>query len=41
MREWYDRHVDEFHHEYISPMYRDKCKIMYTNTDSLIYHIEC
>jgi len=28
----------EFHHEYMSPMYRDKCKIMYT--DSLIYHIE-
>jgi len=26
----------EFHHEY---MYRDKCKIMYTDTDSLIYHI--
>jgi len=31
----------EFHHEYMSPMYRDKCKIMYTDTDSLIYHIEC
>ena len=30
----------EFHHEYMSPMYRDKCKIMYTDTDSLIYHIE-
>jgi len=29
----------EFHHEYMSPMYRDKCKIIYT--DSLIYHIEC
>ena len=26
---------------YISPMYRDKCKIMYTDTNSLIYHTEC
>jgi len=26
----------EFHHEYMSPMYRDKCKIMYTDMDSLI-----
>ena len=26
----------EFHHKYMSPMYRDKCKIMYTDTDSLI-----
>jgi len=31
----------EFHHEYMSPMYRDKCKIMYTDTDNFIYHIEC
>jgi len=31
----------EFHHEYMSPMYRDKCKIMYTDTDSPIYYIEC
>ena len=31
----------EFHHEYMSPMYRDKCRVMYTDTDGLIYHIEC
>ncbi|XP_011883766.1 PREDICTED: uncharacterized protein LOC105570924 [Vollenhovia emeryi] len=31
----------EFHHEYMLPLYRDKCKIMYTDTDSLIYHVEC
>ncbi|EFN61254.1 hypothetical protein EAG_04031, partial [Camponotus floridanus] len=31
----------EFHHEYIYPLYRDKCRVMYTDTDSLIYHIEC
>jgi len=31
----------EFHHEYMASMYRDKCKVMYTDTDSLIYHIEC
>jgi len=29
----------EFHHKYMSPIYRNKYKIMYT--DSLIYHIEC
>jgi len=29
----------EFHHEYMLPMYREKYKIMYTDTDSLIYHI--
>ena len=31
----------EFHHEYMSPIYRDKCKIMYTDTDSIMYYIEC
>ncbi|XP_043269138.1 uncharacterized protein [Venturia canescens] len=31
----------EFHHEFMSPIYQNKCKILYTDTDSLIYHIEC
>ncbi|KYQ47386.1 hypothetical protein ALC60_13588, partial [Trachymyrmex zeteki] len=31
----------EFHHEYMAPLFRNKCKIMYTDTDSLIYHVEC
>ncbi|KAM0727228.1 hypothetical protein ACS0PU_006560 [Formica fusca] len=31
----------EFHYEYMLPLYRDKCKIIYTDTDSLIYRIEC
>ncbi|EZA49298.1 hypothetical protein X777_12383 [Ooceraea biroi] len=31
----------KFHHEYMVPLYREKCKIMYMDTDSLIFHIEC
>ncbi|KYN14562.1 hypothetical protein ALC57_13224 [Trachymyrmex cornetzi] len=31
----------EFHHEYMAPLFREKCKIMCTDTDSLIYHIKC
>ncbi|XP_018302107.1 uncharacterized protein, partial [Mycetomoellerius zeteki] len=31
----------EFHYDYVMPLYRDKCKIMYTDTDSLIYLLEC
>jgi len=23
----------EFHHEYMAPLFREKCKIMYTDTD--------
>jgi len=28
----------ELHYEYMFPLYREKCKIMYTNIDSLVYH---
>ncbi|KYM94062.1 hypothetical protein ALC62_15323 [Cyphomyrmex costatus] len=31
----------EFHHEYMTPLFRDRCRIVYTDTDNLIYHIEC
>ncbi|KAL6416485.1 hypothetical protein ACFW04_013440 [Cataglyphis niger] len=31
----------KFHYEYMLPLYQDKCEIMYTNTDSLIYRVEC
>jgi len=31
----------EFHHEYMLLLYYEKCKIMYTDTGSLTYHIEC
>ncbi|XP_029673848.1 uncharacterized protein LOC115241990 [Formica exsecta] len=31
----------EFLYEYMLPLYRDKCEIMYIDTDSLIYRIEC
>ncbi|RLU18819.1 hypothetical protein DMN91_009176 [Ooceraea biroi] len=30
----------EFHYEYMAPLYGEKCRIMYTGTDSLIYSID-
>ena len=35
----YIQDVYKFHHEYMAPLFREKCKIMYT--DSLIHHLEC
>ncbi|XP_076665104.1 uncharacterized protein LOC143367321 [Andrena cerasifolii] len=31
----------EFRHEYTSPLHAQICKILYTDTDSLICHIQC
>ncbi|XP_077258284.1 uncharacterized protein LOC143895192 [Temnothorax americanus] len=31
----------EFHYDYMAPLYRDRCRILYTDTDSLIYSLEC
>ncbi|XP_071578407.1 uncharacterized protein [Temnothorax nylanderi] len=31
----------EFHYDYMVPLYRDRCRIAYTDTDSLIYSLEC
>ncbi|XP_071652904.1 uncharacterized protein [Temnothorax longispinosus] len=31
----------EFHYDYMVPLYRDRCRIFYTDTDSLIYSLEC
>jgi len=30
-----------FHYEYMLPLYGDKCRILYTDTDSFVYSIEC
>jgi len=31
----------EFHHEFMASEFHEKCKIMYTDTDSFMYHTEC
>ncbi|XP_011859942.1 PREDICTED: uncharacterized protein LOC105557336 [Vollenhovia emeryi] len=31
----------DFHYDYMVPLYRGVCKVMYTDTDSLIYFVEC
>ncbi|KYM95999.1 hypothetical protein ALC62_13348 [Cyphomyrmex costatus] len=31
----------DFHYEHMVPLYRDKCTLMYTDTDSLIYFLKC
>ncbi|XP_066588944.1 uncharacterized protein [Prorops nasuta] len=31
----------EFHYDYMLPTFGSKCKAMYTDTDSLVYSIEC
>ncbi|XP_076247921.1 uncharacterized protein LOC143187752 [Calliopsis andreniformis] len=30
-----------FHYDYMCPLHQRRCKIMYTDTDSLIYYIQC
>lgn len=34
------RHMFEYHYEMMKPRYGDKIKLMFTDTDSLCYHIE-
>ena len=34
-------HLYAFHYDYMLPLYGPNCKIMYTDTDSLIYHVQC
>ncbi|XP_024875611.1 uncharacterized protein LOC112457000 [Temnothorax curvispinosus] len=33
--------VYDFHYNYMVPLHRERCKIIYTDTDNLIYFLEC
>ena len=33
--------IYEFHYDYMKPLFGDKCRAAYTDTDSIIYAIEC
>ena len=28
-------------YEYMTPLFHENCKVMYTDTDNLIYHVKC
>ena len=34
-------YLHEFHYKYMTPLFRKNYKVMYIDTDSLIYHIKC
>ncbi|XP_024888157.1 uncharacterized protein LOC112465030 [Temnothorax curvispinosus] len=38
---WFAKELRRLTHDYMLPLYCNKCKVTYSDTDSLIYHIEC